>query len=305
VTVPARARPVDSAVCVERTATVLWAWPPERVTQENASVPVTEPVAQPSDPDPAPVTVPPATAPETHEAIVPLTVAVVGFGTSPNPGLNAIAPRCGQLASSSVAASETCANIAETASALPARTHIPSRRTGRFGIGLLSRQNRDKPPDPRTWPPTSPQGVDDELHGVSSMTAMSQCRRSSLVGVLGSLMIVAIAPADIYTVAFATNPLMYVGCLRPSGITQARRRRASSVRGDATMHLMPLADWFAERSARGMILRAVGAWLFVGLPVIGARLWWSPAGAIAVFVIAVTVYVVAARRYIQQQGRQP
>jgi hypothetical protein len=68
---------------------------------------------------------------------------------------------------------------------------------------------------------------------------------------------------------------------------------------------MRLADWFAERSARGMLTRAAGAWLLVGLPVIAARIWWSPAGAIGVFVVTVTVYVVAARRYMDQHGRQP
>jgi hypothetical protein len=68
---------------------------------------------------------------------------------------------------------------------------------------------------------------------------------------------------------------------------------------------MALADRFAERSVRGMILRAVGAWVLVGLPVIAARLWWSPAGAIAVFAVTVTVYVVAARRYIDQHRPQP
>jgi hypothetical protein len=68
---------------------------------------------------------------------------------------------------------------------------------------------------------------------------------------------------------------------------------------------MRLADWFAERSARGMLTRAAGAWLLVGLPVIAARIWWSPTGAIGVFAVTVTVYVAAARRYMHQHGRQP
>jgi len=67
---------------------------------------------------------------------------------------------------------------------------------------------------------------------------------------------------------------------------------------------MRLADWFAERSARGMLTRAAGAWLLVGLPVIAARIWWSPAGAIGVFAVAVTLYVVAARRYVHRHGQQ-
>jgi hypothetical protein len=68
---------------------------------------------------------------------------------------------------------------------------------------------------------------------------------------------------------------------------------------------MGLADWFAERSARGMLTRAAGAWLLVGLPVVAARVWWSPTGAIAVFVVTVTVYVAAARRYMQHRNPQP
>jgi membrane protein implicated in regulation of membrane protease activity len=66
-----------------------------------------------------------------------------------------------------------------------------------------------------------------------------------------------------------------------------------------------LADCFAERSARGMFARAAGAWLLVGLPVIAARIWWSPTAAIGVFAVTVTVYVVGARRFMHQHDRQP
>jgi len=69
-------------------------------------------------------------------------------------------------------------------------------------------------------------------------------------------------------------------------------------------HVTRLADWFAERSARGMLTRAIGSWLLVGLPVIAARIWWSVAAAIAVFVVTVTVYVAAAVRYMHRHGRQ-
>ena len=68
---------------------------------------------------------------------------------------------------------------------------------------------------------------------------------------------------------------------------------------------MRLADRFAERSARGMLTRAVGAWVLVGLPVIAARIWWSVAAAIAVFVVTVTMYVAAAVRYMHRHRRQP
>ncbi len=63
-------------------------------------------------------------------------------------------------------------------------------------------------------------------------------------------------------------------------------------------HVMRLADWFAERSARGMLTRAVGAWLLVGLPVIAARI-------VTVFVVTVTMYVAAAVRYMHRHRRQP
>ena len=63
---------------------------------------------------------------------------------------------------------------------------------------------------------------------------------------------------------------------------------------------MRLADWFAERSARGMLTRAAGAWVLVGLPLIAARIWWSVAAAIAVFVVTLTMYVAAAVRHMHR-----
>jgi uncharacterized membrane protein YoaK (UPF0700 family) len=62
---------------------------------------------------------------------------------------------------------------------------------------------------------------------------------------------------------------------------------------------MQLADWFAERSTRGMVTRMVGGWLLVGLPVIAARIWWSAAAAIAIFVVMLVAYVVAAARHVR------
>jgi hypothetical protein len=63
---------------------------------------------------------------------------------------------------------------------------------------------------------------------------------------------------------------------------------------------MRVEDWFAERSARGMLTRAAGAWVLIGLPVIAARLWWSVAAALTIFVLGVTVYVSAAARYMRR-----
>jgi hypothetical protein len=79
---------------------------------------------------------------------------------------------------------------------------------------------------------------------------------------------------------------------------------ASLDRCGTMFHVTRLADRWAERSARGMLTRAVGAWLLVGLPVIAARIWWSVAAAIIVLVVAVTAYVAAAVRYTHRHPPQ-
>jgi hypothetical protein len=68
---------------------------------------------------------------------------------------------------------------------------------------------------------------------------------------------------------------------------------------------MRLADCFAERSPRGVLVRAAGAWLLVGLPVIAARIWWTVPAAIAVFVVTVTIYVTGAVGYMKRHRREP
>jgi hypothetical protein len=70
-------------------------------------------------------------------------------------------------------------------------------------------------------------------------------------------------------------------------------------------HVTRLLDWSAERSVKGVLTRMLGAWVFVGLPVIAARIWWSAAAAIGVFVVAVTTYVTAALRYTHRHRREP
>ncbi len=47
-----------------------------------------------------------------------------------------------------------------------------------------------------------------------------------------------------------------------------------------------------------MFVRAAGAWLLAGLPVIAARVWWSAAAAI--FVVTVALYVTAVRSYMHR-----
>jgi hypothetical protein len=83
------------------------------------------------------------------------------------------------------------------------------------------------------------------------------------------------------------------------------RRNIASFDWSATMfHVTPVADWFAERSARGMLTRAAGGWVLVGLPLIAARLWWSVPAAIAVFVVTLTLYVAAVVCYMRRhRGR--
>jgi hypothetical protein len=61
-----------------------------------------------------------------------------------------------------------------------------------------------------------------------------------------------------------------------------------------------LPDWFAERSTRGALSRALGAWLFVGVPLIAARIWWSVPAAIAVFIVTLTIYLTATLRYMRR-----
>jgi hypothetical protein len=61
-----------------------------------------------------------------------------------------------------------------------------------------------------------------------------------------------------------------------------------------------LPDWFAERSTRGVLSRALGAWLFVGVPLIAARIWWSVPAAIAVFIVTLTIYLTATLRYMRR-----
>ncbi len=66
---------------------------------------------------------------------------------------------------------------------------------------------------------------------------------------------------------------------------------------------MQLADWFAERSLRGMLTRMVGAWLFIGVPVVAARIWWSVTAAIVIFAIALAIYVVAAVGHMRRHRK--
>jgi uncharacterized membrane protein YoaK (UPF0700 family) len=69
------------------------------------------------------------------------------------------------------------------------------------------------------------------------------------------------------------------------------------------LSLSSVGTCFAERSARGIVTRAAGAWVLIGLPLIAARVWWSVAAALVIFVVGVALYVTAARRYVRRHRR--
>jgi hypothetical protein len=54
--------------------------------------------------------------------------------------------------------------------------------------------------------------------------------------------------------------------------------------------------WFAEPSVRGVLMRMVGGWLLIGIPVIASRIWWSVPAAIAVSVLTLSAYLTFALR---------
>jgi len=64
--------------------------------------------------------------------------------------------------------------------------------------------------------------------------------------------------------------------------------------------IVRLAERFAEPSARGMLTRAAGSWVLVGLPVIAARIWWSVPAALVVFGVSLTLYVTVAVRSVRR-----
>jgi hypothetical protein len=61
-------------------------------------------------------------------------------------------------------------------------------------------------------------------------------------------------------------------------------------------------DLLAERTVRGMLCRAAGAWLVVGLPVIAARLWWTVPAALVIFAVTLTAYVMLIVRHMRRHS---
>ncbi len=48
----------------------------------------------------------------------------------------------------------------------------------------------------------------------------------------------------------------------------------------------------------------VGAWLFIGVPVVAARTWWSVTAAIAIFAVTLAIYLVAAVGYMRHHRQR-
>jgi Flp pilus assembly protein TadB len=64
------------------------------------------------------------------------------------------------------------------------------------------------------------------------------------------------------------------------------------------------ADRFAETSFKGTVTRAALAWVLITPVVVAAKIWLSPAAAVVVCLVAVTVYCVVAVRF-RRRHRQP
>ena len=78
--------------------------------------------------------------------------------------------------------------------------------------------------------------------------------------------------------------------------------RSLEVRSDVPR--MRRADSFAERSARGMLTRVVGAWILIGVPIVATRIWWSVPAALTIFIVGVTIHISAAVRYMRRHRRR-
>jgi heme/copper-type cytochrome/quinol oxidase subunit 2 len=60
---------------------------------------------------------------------------------------------------------------------------------------------------------------------------------------------------------------------------------------------MAFAKRFAETSLTGALIRAALAWVLITPAVAAAKIWWSGAAAVVVFVVGVTIYIAVAMRY--------
>jgi hypothetical protein len=67
---------------------------------------------------------------------------------------------------------------------------------------------------------------------------------------------------------------------------------------------MGFGDTFAETSVKGALTRAAVAWVLITPAVAAAKIWWSGTAAAVVGLVAVTMYIVVAMRFIRRH-RQP
>jgi hypothetical protein len=65
------------------------------------------------------------------------------------------------------------------------------------------------------------------------------------------------------------------------------------------------ADRFAESSPRGALTRAGLAWVLITPVVVVAKIWLSPAAAVVIALVAVTVYIIVALRFRRHHRPSP
>jgi hypothetical protein len=63
---------------------------------------------------------------------------------------------------------------------------------------------------------------------------------------------------------------------------------------------MTFGETFAQTSAKGALTRAAVAWGLITPAVAAAKIWWSGVGALVVFFVGVTAYVVVALWYLRR-----
>jgi hypothetical protein len=71
------------------------------------------------------------------------------------------------------------------------------------------------------------------------------------------------------------------------------------------MQRMAFGEMFAQASVKGALTRAAVAWVLITPAVAAAKVWWSGTAALVVFLVGVTVYVVAATRYRRHRSLPP
>jgi hypothetical protein len=52
------------------------------------------------------------------------------------------------------------------------------------------------------------------------------------------------------------------------------------------------------------MLRVVGAWILIGVPIVATRIWWSVPAALTIFIVGVTIHISAAVRYMRRHRRR-